>query len=82
MITIYEWNISYVELVGYMASLAVLLSFVMKNIKKLRIVNTFGCILFVIYGFLLKTSWPVIITNFAIICINVYYLLKESKKEN
>ncbi|WP_349254719.1 uroporphyrinogen decarboxylase [Autumnicola musiva] len=45
----------------------------MKNINTLRYVNSIGCIFFVIYGILLE-SWPVVITNAAIICVNLYYL--------
>jgi hypothetical protein len=37
--------------IGYGASFFVVLSFVLKDIKKIRIVNLVGCILFVIYGF-------------------------------
>lgn len=67
------------EIVGYLASLCVLLSFLMKNIKTLRIVNTIGCIIFIVYGILLWFSIPIIITNTAIVSINVYYLLKMKK---
>ncbi len=63
------------ELVGYLASAIVLISFVMRNIKKLRIVNSVGCIAFVIYGVLLNWSLPIIITNTIIVGINLYYLL-------
>lgn len=68
-----------VDIFGYAASLGVLLSFLMKDLKTLRIVNSIGCLLFVIYGFLLHYSYPVIITNVAIIGINAYYLLKSTK---
>lgn len=68
-ITIAEWF-------GYGASLGVLVSFLMRDMKTLRIVNTVGCGLFVVYGYLL-TSAPVIITNSAIILINLYYLFKK-----
>ncbi|PKP46121.1 MAG: uroporphyrinogen decarboxylase [Bacteroidetes bacterium HGW-Bacteroidetes-12] len=70
-------GISTTEFIGYFASLLVLGSFLMKNIKKLRMLNTMGCTLFVAYGVLLDFSWPIIITNTAIIIINVYYLTKK-----
>ena len=72
-------GVSYVEWFGYAASLFVLLSFFMRNITTLRYVNSVGCLFFVIYGVLLD-SWPIIITNAAIICVNIYYLF-ISKKE-
>jgi len=65
-----------VDIVGYAAMIALMISFTVKDIKKLRIINTIGCILFVVYGFMLH-SWPIIITNAFITIVNLYYLLKN-----
>ena len=73
---------SFTEIIGYLASFTVLISFLMKNIKMLRIINTLGCALFVLYGILLNISIPIIITNTAIFGINCFYLLKKEKKIN
>lgn len=75
-------NFSSTEIVGYLASLIVLISFLMKNIKTLRIINSIGCVLFVAYGILLNFSIPIVITNVAIVAINIYYLVKVNKTEN
>ena len=67
------------EYIGYLASFMVLLSFMMKRIHVLRLVNISGCILFIIYGFLMPTlriGLPIIIANTAILLVNTYYLLK------
>ncbi len=69
-----------VEVVGYLASLFVLLSFFRKDIRQLRIVNSIGCVLFVAYGILL-TSIPIIITNVAILLVNGYYLFIKKSSE-
>jgi len=66
-ITITEW-------VGYLASLALIISFMMKNVNTLRIINSIGAILFVVYGVMLAISWPIIITNAFILMANIYYL--------
>ena len=66
----------FADWIGYAASIVVLVSFLMKNIKYLRMVNMVGCSLFVGYGFALDISWPIVITNCAIMLINLYYLLK------
>ena len=66
---------SITDLVGYLAMAFLLISFLMKDVKKLRLINSLGCSFFVAYGFLLVTSWPIIITNSAIISINLYYLV-------
>lgn len=64
--------------VGYAASLFIVLSFALKDLRKIRVVNLIGCICFVVYGFYNEVPlWPVIIPN-AILCgIQVYYLLKK-----
>ncbi|CDF80238.1 conserved hypothetical protein [Formosa agariphila KMM 3901] len=72
-------GISVTEWVGYLASLVLLISFTMKDVVKLRVINTLGCALFVVYGFMLETSWPIVITNGAIILINFYYLFLKKK---
>ena len=71
-------GISLVEWVGYGAMATVLTSFLMKSVTKLRIVNSLGCLLFVVYGVMLDPlSKPIVVTNTAIFCINIYYLLKK-----
>lgn len=71
-------GVLWVEWIGYAAMATVLISFLMKSVNKLRIVNTFGCLLFVAYGFLLQpASKPIIITNLAIFCIHIYYLIQK-----
>ncbi|MDP3311809.1 MAG: uroporphyrinogen decarboxylase [Lutibacter sp.] len=67
-------GISYTEWVGYTASLALIISFMMKNVNHLRIINSIGAILFVVYGIMLQISWPIIITNGFILMLNMYYL--------
>lgn len=67
-------NISITEWVGYLASVALIISFMMKNLNTLRIINSIGAILFVVYGIMLAISWPIIITNAFILAANIYYL--------
>jgi len=65
-----------VELTGYFAMTTVLISFLMKSVVKLRIINSVGCLIFVMYGILLEPySLPIIITNTFIFGINMYYLI-------
>jgi len=67
---------TYIDYFGYAASVFVLLSFVMKNIVTLRMVNIVGCGLFITYGILIA-SIPVIITNVAIVLVNSFYLYRH-----
>ncbi len=65
----------FAEILGYVASVIILLAMMMNSILKLRIVNLVGSTLFAIYGGLIG-SYPVLIVNAAIALTNVYYLFK------
>jgi len=76
------FGITVTEYIGYLASFIVLLSFTMKEVKKLRIVNMTGCVLFILYGFLMpsiRIGLPIIIANAAILTVNIYYLTTNKK---
>ena len=73
-----EWvgyiaNLTLKDWVGYAAMLTLMVSFMIKDMKKLRIINTIGCLLFVVYGFMLDSN-QIIITNAFISMVNFYYL--------
>ena len=68
------FGISITEWVGYLASIALIISFMMKNVNSLRIINSIGAVLFIAYGIMLQISWPIIITNVFILLVNIYYL--------
>ncbi|ABM01402.1 YgjV family protein [Shewanella amazonensis] len=63
------------EVVGYMASVMVAISLMMKDIIWLRWLNFVGCSLFVAYGVAI-TAWPVAGMNAFVACINIYHLFK------
>lgn len=68
-----------VEYIGYFASVCIVLSFLMKKIHHIRLINLIGCLCFVIYGFLYDPKlWPIIIPN-AIICVVKYTTLVKVK---
>jgi len=66
--------------IGYAASFFIVLSFALKNLKKIRIVNMIGCICFVIYGIFSGVLWPVIIPNALLCFVQVYHLMAGNKK--
>lgn len=71
-------NQDVVQYFGYAASVFIVLSFVLKDLKKVRLVNLIGCICFVFYGtFNDPILWPIIIPNAFLCFIQVYYLLKQ-----
>ena len=63
------------EWIGYLASLIVLISLLMRSVKKLRWVNLAGSLLFSFYGFMIGAI-PVGVMNAGIVVINVVYLWK------
>lgn len=68
-------GIPWIEWIGYFASAFIVISLIMTSVVKLRIINTIGCVLFVIYG-LSVGAYPVAFSNFLIIIINIYHLLR------
>lgn len=68
-----------IELLGYLASFMAIISFLMKDVVKLRIINLIACIMFIIYGCLI-ISIPVVIVNIAVALIQIIFLLKWYSK--
>jgi hypothetical protein len=69
-------NINWVEWLGYLASILVAISFLMKSIYKLRLINMIGAVLFVIYGAAIQAI-PVVLINLFVVGVNSYYLLRK-----
>lgn len=68
-----------VEMVGYLASFLILVSFLMSSVIWLRIVNSVGAFIFVIYALIIH-SYPTAVMNLCLIIVNMYYLHKLTKE--
>lgn len=68
-------NIDSVELIGYLGSILVAVSLMMRSLLRLRIINLFGALFFTIYGVLLG-AYPVAFLNGLIVYIDLYYLFQ------
>ena len=64
------------ELVGYIASLLVVMSLAMTSVVRLRMISLAGSAAFLVYGLLIG-SVPIVATNIAIVCLNVWFLWRE-----
>lgn len=64
-----------IDILGYIASILILLSFMMSNPVKLRIIAFIGAASFSVYGFLIH-SYPTAIMNAGVTLVNIYYLIK------
>ncbi|MDL1913866.1 MAG: uroporphyrinogen decarboxylase [Bergeyella sp.] len=62
---------------GYAASVFIILSFLVRDVNKIRVINLIGCVFFVLYGVFNGYLWPVIIPN-AILCfVQLYHILRK-----
>lgn len=73
-----EFN--FIELLGYIATFFVAASFLFKSIVHLRIVNSIGAVLFVIYGMIID-AYPVAVLNGFLVCVNLYQLYRLKKEQ-
>lgn len=72
------FGIPWIEFVGYAASILIAISIVMTDMYKLRVINTAGCLLFFIYGIIIK-AYPVGLVNLFMCFVNLYYLMKMKR---
>ena len=63
------------EVLGIVASVCVLISFMFKNQKKIRCINMIGCILFIVYGILIK-SFSVVFLNFCTMIVHIIFFVR------
>jgi hypothetical protein len=62
-------------IIGYLASVLLGISLMMNDDLKFRWINAFGCLFFIIYGFMIA-AFPIVLTNAFLLLINIYYLVK------
>ena len=65
----------YMEMMAYFASIIVLISFIVKDVVLLRLLNTVGCVLFLIYS-AYHDRIPLIFLNLMVIVVNILYIYK------
>ena len=61
------------EIIGGIATIFVILSFLMRDERKIRIINIFGAILFVIYGLGIN-AFSTAVLNAVLVLVHLYYL--------
>ncbi len=70
-----------VEIIGILAGVVVLSSFLQKGEIKIRLLNLVGAVLFVIYG-LLISSLSVWLINFLLVLVNIFFIFKRRGDKN
>ena len=64
------------EIMAYIGSVIILISFVVKSVKWLRILNNVGCLIFLIYASYHGRT-PLILLNSGVILVNIYHLFRK-----
>ena len=64
-----------IEMIGYLGSVLVLISFLMSSVVKLRVINAVGSLVFAGYALIIH-SYPTALMNFCLVGLNIYYLVR------
>ena len=67
------------EIFGYIGTVLILVSFLIENVFKLRLVNTIGAIFWLVYGIGIMAK-PTIVVNLAVIVIHGIWFIKQKKE--
>jgi len=70
-----------VSILGYIATLVTMASFLIKDMFRLRVVNTFGCLLWILYG-IIQLDTPIILVNCLIMLIHLWWFVQHISKKN
>ena len=68
------------EIVGTAASVIVLISFLMKGEKNIRLVNMIGAVLFIVYG-VMSNAFSIWFLNTGLLIIQIVKLFQMNKAE-
>ena len=74
-------NQTFFAIIGYIASIILAISLLMKSLIRLRVLNGIGALIYIIYGVLIK-AYPVAILNGIIFFIDLYFLLQMLKRRD
>ena len=69
------------EIIGYLATVLIAISLMMKSMVKLRWINLFGASTFATYGYLID-AYPVLVLNGSITIIDIIYLFQMYYKKD
>ena len=66
-----------IETLGWIATIGTLVSFAVKDMWKLRLINSAASIVWIVYG-ILKVDNPIIVINSAVIIMHLYWFYKNT----
>ena len=65
-----------IEIIGWIATIGTLLSFAVKDMRNLRLINGAASMIWIVYG-ILKADNPIIVINSAVIVMHLYWFYKN-----
>lgn len=65
-----------IEIIGWIATIGTLVSFAVKDMKTLRLINGSASVIWIVYG-ILKVDNPIIVINSAVIVMHLYWFYKN-----
>lgn len=68
-------------IIGYVASIILAISLLMKSLIRLRVLNGIGALIYVLYGILIE-AYPVAVMNGIIFLIDLYFFLQMLKRRD
>ena len=71
---------NYLEIIGWIATFAVIGSFLINDMLKLRSVNLIGATLWLVYG-IIAGSFSIMFLNIVVMCIQVFKIRQLLKKK-
>jgi uncharacterized protein with PQ loop repeat len=71
------------DFIGWVATILIIISFIFRDIYKLRLFSMIGAFLWIVYG-IMANAYPIIILNVVVAIIQVYWLnrIKRDKKSD
>jgi hypothetical protein len=73
-------TMNWLEVLGFIASLVVAVSLMMRNVFWLRVINGIGALVFCLYGILIQSS-PVAVMNGFVFLIDMYFLIQTLRPD-
>jgi hypothetical protein len=68
-----------IAILGYVATIVTIGSFMIKDMFHLRVTNGIACLLWIIYG-IVRQDTPIIVVNTSIMLINLVWIFKYIKQ--
>ena len=67
-----------IQIIGWIATIGTLVSFAVKDMWKLRLINSIASVVWIVYA-LLKLDYPILVINTSVILMHLYWFYTNRK---